>query len=247
MHRRLLPSRSSPLPSQVFSSAPRPPLWRAGPPHARVRPHTGPPEPPNVTRNAAGIVDLRWGAADSGGAPILGYRIVAVLQHETLTLTLALTLTLSRTLTLNPNPNQVVQTVVWAGEPAVWRELVRNTSSPRAGLDVLALLPSARYSLAVQAINSVGARLFPFPLPSTHPPTHRPTHRPTHPLPPPPTPLMLLLFSPSTSSTSSPRPWPRERVRRLRHRRRSSSRLRAHGGRLGACDHPPRGGAPARP
>ena len=31
-----------------------------------------------------------------------------------------------------------------------------NTSSPRAGLDALALLPSARYSLAVQAINSVG-------------------------------------------------------------------------------------------
>ena len=218
MRRRLLPSRSSPLPSQVFSSAPRPPLWRAGPPHARVLPHAGPPEPPNVTRNAAGIVDLRWGAADSGGAPILGYRVMAV-----------------------------VQTIVWAGEPAVWRELVRNTSSPRAGLDVLALLPSARYSLAVQAINSVGARLFPFPLPSTHPPTHRPTHPTTHPPPPPPTPLTLLLFSPSTSSTSSPRPWPRERVRRLRHRRRSSSRLRAHGGRLGACDHPPRGGAPACP
>ena len=59
------------------------PGLRAGPSHARVCSHAGPPEPPNVTRDDAGIVDLRWGAADSGGAPILGYRIVAVVQRST--------------------------------------------------------------------------------------------------------------------------------------------------------------------
>ena len=54
--------------------------------HTRVCSHAGPPDPPNVTRDDAGIVDLRWGAADSGGAPILGYRIVAVVQHDAPTL-----------------------------------------------------------------------------------------------------------------------------------------------------------------
>ena len=54
--------------------------------HTRACSHAGPPEPPNVTRDDAGIVDLRWGAADSGGAPILGYRIVAVVQHDAPTL-----------------------------------------------------------------------------------------------------------------------------------------------------------------
>ena len=155
----------------------------------------GPPEPPNVTRNDAGIVDLRWGAADSGGAPILGYRVVAV-----------------------------VQTIVWAGEPAAWRELVRNTSSPVAGLDELALLPSARYSLAVQAINSVGARLFLSSLPSTHPPpsTHTRTHPPpSTPLPSPPPPpaprnrrfslhLCAQAMAPRASTPPSPPPPPQQ-------------------------------------
>ena len=88
---------------------------RAVPFYTPLCSHAGPPEPPNVTRNDAGIVDLRWGAADSGGAPILGYRVVAV-----------------------------VQTVVWAGEPAVWREL--RTLAPALAL---ALAPVLALALAL--------------------------------------------------------------------------------------------------
>ena len=42
-----------------------------------------------------------------------------------------------------------MKTVVWAGEPPVWRELVRNTSSPRAGFERLASFETRTLTLAL--------------------------------------------------------------------------------------------------
>ena len=84
--------------------------------------------PTDEVRTIGSVVDLRWEQPPADrGAPLLGYRLLAR-----------------------------VETQVMRRGVAPWIELLANSSSAVPRLDGVALLPSARYSLAVQGLGSAG-------------------------------------------------------------------------------------------